>query len=175
LFCGKKYHRIERILSGRPIQHPATAQLAANAANGYLAVEPLFVFFLVLALPGLLCFVLVADGLKHFDREAFAVAGISVVVFPFALAQILPLLFPCAFSPEGVYGQSAWGQRRFVRWQDIASARRLRILHLQWLRIYPATDDCTIWVGPAKARDADFIREVQRFAPVGRPILNCLT
>jgi hypothetical protein len=139
-----------------------------------IAVQPLFIFFLVLALPGLLCSVLVADGLKHFHREAFAVAGISVVVFSFALAQVLPLLCPCAFSPDGVYGQSAWGRPRFVRWREIAAARRLRILHLQWLLIYPATQSRTIWVGPAKARDADFNREVQRFAPVGNPVLNCL-
>ena len=136
------------------------------------ATTPLFVFLLIVALPGLFCLVLVLDGLK-FDRHALAAASVFVVVFSAMMAWLLSILYPASFSADGIYGHSFWGIRRFIQWRDIADAKTCRLLNLLWLRIY-TTDNRVTWLALFQSHKPEFQQEIQRLAPTGSSVLNHL-
>jgi len=136
-----------------------------------VAIIPLFMWLLLLGLPLVFCLLLILAGL---DFGELAFASVFWVVYSFVASLMLSYLFPDAISPEGVYGHGFWGQRQFVRWQDVAAARTLRILNLGWLRVYSTTDSKTTWLGLFHSRSAEFREEIKRLAPPDSPILNCL-
>ena len=118
---------------------------------------------------------LITDGL-HFDRQRLAFwsgFGLVALVFSIGYSWMLSLLFPDAFSADGIYGHSFWGRRRFVRWQDISSAQTFRLGNLRWIRVY-ATDGNITWLALFQSRDIEFRHEIKRLAPPSSPVLNCL-
>jgi hypothetical protein len=134
---------------------------------------PGFVFIVSFSLPLLFCCVLIQDGLD-FGRSALGFASVWVVVLSFVGSCMASYLFPDAISPEGVYGHGFWGQRQFVRWEDITAVRPLRILSLRWLRVYSRTDNKTTWLGLSHSRAIEYYQEIKRLAPSDSPILNYL-
>jgi len=135
------------------------------------AITPMFVCVSVMGIFGLFCVVLILDG-PHFDRHALAVASASVPVSSLVLSWLLSILYPASFSADGIYGHSFWGRRRFIRWQDVATARRFRLLNLRWLRIYTTGDSKVTWLALFQSHKADFRQEIQRLAPADSPVLN---
>src|SRR5271165_2523423 len=127
------------------------------------AVTPLFVFVFAIAMTVLVCLVLVKDG-RHFDRRALAYAAGFQVLFSLGCSWLLSLFFPEAFSPDGIYGHSFWGQRSFVAWRDVTAARTFRLLNLRWLRVYSTSGKVT-WVALFQSQGTEFRQEVRRLAP----------
>jgi arylsulfatase A-like enzyme len=145
--------------------------IPADSKKFRAGITPIFLWFLAFCLPLLVCFILIMDGLR-FDWRALVCALAFTLVQSLFWAWILSLLFPVSFSAEGVYGQSFWGRQRFVRWQDIAAARTLRIINLRWLRLYPAAGRKVTWIALYQSLKAEFRQEMQRLAPPDSPVLN---
>jgi hypothetical protein len=135
------------------------------------ALIPGFIFLFGLGVIGLLIYVIAKDG-WNFNRHALAFAIGFQVVFALVMSWMLSLLFPIAFSVNGVYAHSFWGNRRFIAWQDVASARTLQLLNLRWLRIY-STDGKVTWLAMFQSRGSAFRQEIRRLAPADSPILRC--
>jgi len=159
-----------------PYKSPETAQTSGPAipTDGVpfkVAVTPLFVLIIASSWLGVSCIVLFIDGLQ-IDRIAFAEASALTTVGSFIGAWALSFLFPAFLSTQGVYGHSFWSMRRFVRWQDVTSARPFRFLNLRWVRIYAGNK--VTWLPLFQSRDLEFQQEIRRFAPSNSPILKCL-
>lgn len=133
---------------------------------------PMAVLIFVGGMAMVFMLIVMTDGF-HFDGRALAVATGTMLAFAIAYSWMLSCLFPAAFSAEGIYGHSFWSRRRFVRWQDVTSARTFRLANLLWLRVY-AADGKVTWLALFQSRDAEFRAEIRRLAPPGNPILNCL-
>ncbi len=89
-------------------------------------------------------------------------------------ACLLSRFCPTTISADGVTTRSFTGGQRFVRWQDITSARTLRVLNLKWILVYAVNESKAIQVPLFQPRKTEFIQEIQRFAPPGNPVLNYL-
>jgi hypothetical protein len=109
-------------------------------------------------------------------RILFAMALIGPIYPILSLigACLLSRFCPTTISADGVTTQSFTGGRRFVRWQDITTAKTLRALNLKWILVYPAGESKALQVPLFQPRKAEFLQEIQRFAPPGNPILNHL-
>lgn len=109
-------------------------------------------------------------------RILFAMALIGPIYPILSLigACLLSRFCPTTISPDGVTTQSFTGGRRFVRWQDITTAKTLRALNLKWILVYAVNESKAIQVPLFQPRLAEFIQEIQRLAPPGNPILNQL-
>jgi hypothetical protein len=107
------------------------------------------------------------------DWVALAFAVGFALVCSIGQSFALSVLFPVAFSEDGIYGHSFWGRRRFIRWQGIASVRKFRLLNLRWLRLY-ATDGEITWLALFQSRGTEFRQEVRRLAPPNSPVLLLL-
>jgi hypothetical protein len=81
---------------------------------------------------------------------------------------------PTGLSPDGIYASSLLGVRRFIRWMDIARARKLRLLNLQYLRINSSVDGKETVVPLFQAHKKEFRDEIRKYAPPDSPILNFL-
>jgi len=130
----------------------------------------MFIFIFAFGVTGLLCYVLTEDG-WHFDRHALVSAIGFQIIFSLVMSWMLSRSFPDAFSLDGIYGHSSWGQRRFVGWRDVTEARTLRLLNLRWLRVY-AVDGKVTWLALFQSRDAEFRQEIRRLAPPDNPVLK---
>jgi hypothetical protein len=139
------------------------------------AVAPMSAFIFVAGMILVLIHNLISNGL-HFDPSRLAFLsgfGLVALVFSIGYSWMISLLFPDAFSADGIYGHSFWGRRRFVRWHDIASAQTFRLGNLRWLRVYAADGNIT-WLALFQSRDIEFRQEIKRLAPPGSPVLNYL-
>jgi hypothetical protein len=137
-----------------------------------MAVAPMFIFMLALAVSVFLCCVIAQEGWDSIGPAlAFAVG--FLVIFNLACSWMFFLLFPSAFSSDGIYGHSFWGSRQFVSWRDVATARKLRLFNLRWMRIF-ATNGKVTWLPLFQSHSAEFWQEIRRLAPPESPILKCL-
>jgi hypothetical protein len=143
--------------------------LPAECRKFRLRVAPLSVFVLVLGQLALLCFVLATDGLR-FDWVMFALSSVSIAILSLVGAWMFSYLFPDVVSPEGVYGHSSWGRRRFARWEDIAMVERYGLFHLSYLRLHSKSDEKVTWIGLFHVGAVDFLQEIQKLAPTDNPI-----
>jgi hypothetical protein len=135
---------------------------------------PQLLWFVVVGWPGFLCVILIRHGL-HINPHAFASASATIPVSSLIGAYLLSIVSTrMAFSTDGVYGYSFWGPRRFVRWQDIATAQTFSVLNLRWLRIRAASHGKVTWLALFPAHRAAFRQEIRRFAPPASPVLNHL-
>ena len=109
-------------------------------------------------------------------RILFALAFVAPIYPILSLigACLLSRFCPTTISADGVTTQSFTGGRRFVRWQDITTAKTLRVLNLKWILVYAVNESKAIQVPLFQPRKAEFIQEIQRLAPRGNPILNHL-
>src|ERR1039457_4352890 len=80
----------------------------------------------------------IPDG--HVDW--YLVLRVAKFAAPLILLVCMIMTFLCyiissltGLSPQGIHASSLLGFRRFIRWMDIARARKLRLLNLQYLRI----------------------------------------
>jgi hypothetical protein len=109
-------------------------------------------------------------------RILFAIALIGPIYPILSLigAWMLSKDCPTTISADGVTTQSFTGGRRFVRWQDITTAKTLRVLNLKWILVYAVNESKALQVPLFQPRKAEFIQEIQQFAPAGSPVLNHL-
>src|SRR5580704_14088130 len=152
------------------------------------SVLSLFIFILpvgfAMSLPVALCTAVAMGSLSTPEtavpitpaRILFALALVGPIYPILSLigAWLLSTRCPTTISTDGVTTQSFTGGRRFVRWQDITKARTLRLLNLKWILVYPTGKSKAIQVPLFQPRKTEFLREIQRFAPPGNPILNHL-
>jgi hypothetical protein len=131
----------------------------------------LFIFFACWF--GLLGLILINHGLDV-HPPAVAIASAFLVLYSLAVASMVSLLFPAAFSADGVFAHSSWGMRRFVSWKEITAARPFRVLNLRWLRLYTTRSRKVTWLPLFQAHKTEFQQEIQRFAPPGSPLLSQL-
>ena len=136
------------------------------------AVTPGFIFIFVGGMIIGLFVIVIRHGFD-IDLSALTVATGVAFIFSIIYSWVLALIFPVAFSSDGIYGHSFWGRRRFVRWQDISSVRTFRLANLQWLRVY-AADEKVTWLALFQSHGIEFRQEIRRLAPQGNPILNRL-
>jgi hypothetical protein len=136
------------------------------------AIIPGAIFLFVSSMTFSLCAISLQYG-WHIDGRALAFTTGAVLMFSFAYSWLMARLFPIGFSADGIYGHSFWGRRRFVSWQEIATARPRRLGNLRWLRVY-AIDGKVTWVALFQSRDTEFQQEIRRLAPPGNPVLNHL-
>ena len=132
----------------------------------------MFGFIFGIGAVGLLCYALGKDG-WHFNRHALVSAAGFQVILSLVLSWMLSLVFPDAFSADGIYGHSFWGFRRFISWRDVAAARTFRLLNLRWLRVY-AADGKVTWLALFQSRSVEFRQEIRRLAPAESPVLKYL-
>ena len=109
-------------------------------------------------------------------RILFALAFVAPIYPILSLigACLLSTLCPTTISADGVTTQSFTGGKRFVRWQDITTAKTLRVLNLKWILVYAVNESKAMQVPLFQPRKAEFIQEIQRLAPPGNPILSQL-
>jgi hypothetical protein len=148
------------------------------------SVPGLFLWFLTMGVPVVLCTsVVIGSRLPYQIGESFIPNRILfAIVFMGIIYPILSLIGACllsrscptTISADCVTTQSFTGGRRFVRWQDITSARTLRCLNLKWILIYAVNESKALQVPLFQPRKTEFIQEIQRFAPPDNPILNHL-
>lgn len=101
------------------------------------------------------------------------------VMFFVPLCVFVPVLInwfsvPSGFSAEGIYAASPLGAPRFIRWGDIARARKLTILNLRFLRLNSRVDGKETVLPLYQARPKEFIDEIRKFAPPDSPVLKAL-
>lgn len=147
--------------------------IPANCKRFRAAVAPMFACVLVMALFGFFGAVLVLRRVP-FDRRALAVATASLPASSLLLTWLLSILCPASFSAAGIYGHSFWGNRRFVRWDDISEVRKFRFFNLPWLRIRARSDGKVTWLALFQSRPVEFQTEIQRLAPAGSLVLKYL-
>ncbi len=99
---------------------------------------------------------------------------IAAGIFSIIVAGIMSLLFPVRLTAEGIHAHSVWGFPRFIRWQDIQSARKFNFFILPWLRLYPSDGSTVIWLILFPSGPARFKLEIQKLAPPGNPSLSHL-
>jgi hypothetical protein len=134
------------------------------------AVAPMTTFIFVGGMVILFIFIVIRDGF-HFDQRVLAFVTGFALMFSIIYSFVLSLVFPAAFSLDGIYGHSFWGRRRFVRWQDISSVRKFRLVSLRWLRVY-STDERVIWLALFQSHGTEFRQEIRRLAPPSNPVLS---
>jgi len=152
------------------------------------SVPGLFIFILVvsfvISLPVAYC-TAVAIGSQSTRETGVPFTPVRILFALAFMGPIYPILSligacllsrfcPTTISADGVTTQSFTGGRRFVRWQDITTAKTLRCLNLKWILVYPAGESKAIQVPLFQPRKTEFIHEIQRLAPPGNPILNHL-
>ena len=147
--------------------------IPADCKKFRVAIAPMFACVLVLALFGVFGAVLVPRRVP-FDRRALAIATASLPASSLVLTWLLAILCPAGFSAGGIYGHSFWGNRRFVRWDDVAEVRKFRFFNLPWLRIRAKSNGKVTWLALFQARPVEFQKEIQRLAPPGSPVLKYL-
>jgi hypothetical protein len=132
----------------------------------------LFIFLFLAILLMLLVVIPLKNG-WHIKWHVLAVAADFAFVYSVICAWAISLLYQDSFSAEGIYGHSFWGFRRFVRWQDVTSARTLRLFNLKFLRLYSTNGQVT-WLALFTAQKIIFREEIRRLAPANNPVLNFL-
>jgi hypothetical protein len=147
-----------------------TISIPSDCKKFRTAIIPGAIWIFVFAVLGMCSLIIIRHGF-HFFGDALAVATGCELILSFFGSWILSLLYPYAFSAEGIYGYSFWGRRRFVSWQDISSIRTFRVLNLPWLRVYAIGGKIT-WLGLFQSQDTEFRQEIRRLAPPTSPILN---
>ena len=137
----------------------------------YMTVSPLFVVGCLLGLPTYLALVLLRYGL-HVNWFAFMVGAAGGSVAGLLATIVVVRLFPTAITEEGVYGYSALGQRRFIRWQEVGRVRPFTLIYCRYLRLDHSDGTATIWLALFQGRSEEFWRELRTLAPAGNPILE---
>ena len=99
--------------------------------------------------------------------------GIGLMMLPFALIMswLLAVFFPTIVTPEGIYGHSVWGNRRFIRWQDIDHVKPFKLLNLRYLRLY-SKDQTVTWINLFPANPAQYYGTLRRLAPADAALLR---
>jgi hypothetical protein len=146
--------------------------IPANIKKFRTAIIPGAIFVFVGGMALILCFNLITDGL-HVDLHALVIVGGFGVIFSFLWSWLMSVGFPVGFSKDGFYGYSFWGRRRFVSWQQIATARTFRLFNLKWLRIYAADGKITC-LALFQSHGTEFREEIRRLAPPSNPVLQLL-
>jgi len=89
------------------------------------------------------------------------------------------MAFPVAWTmrsdigPEGLVTITYWGWRRALRWSEMTSARRARMLGIPYLRI-GAEKGRALWLPLIPADKAAFIAALDDYTPTGHPIRQAL-
>lgn len=133
----------------------------------------LFLFYVALGLPFLVCFSFIMHG-PAVQWLNLLLGAAFVVPLAVIFAGIVSLLLPVRLTSEGVQAHSAWGLPRFIRWQDIQSVRKFSLPILPWLRLYSADGSSAVWLIMFQSSPAKFKLEIQKLAPPGNPILSHL-
>ena len=142
------------------------------------AISPIFWFLLVvglsIGLPSDFLLVGLSNGWRATARifpnvaAGIALGALGSIFF----AYLFHFFFSIRISPDGVSAYSAWGIRRFIAWQHIASVRPIRILNLRYLRLYSSTDRKTTWL-PLFVTDSPAFRTALKAAvPSDNPVLT---
>ena len=97
-----------------------------------------------------------------------------LLIYAFAFASIMRLVFPTYISSSGVYGHSFCGIRRYLGWADIVQTRRFFLGNLVYLRLYARNGKAVIWLPMYQSRRLEFFNEIRKFALPNHPILNHL-
>jgi hypothetical protein len=152
----------------------------------------LFLFYVLLGLPLLVCILLfqsrfAIDWSRFFSGRSFLVnsnigfrwSDLLVgggFVFPLAIifSGIVSLFLPVRLTAEGIHAHSTWGLPRFIRWRDIKSVRKFSLPILTWLRLYDADGSSAVWLIMFQSAPAQFKQEIEKLAPPASPILNHL-
>src|SRR5882724_7498764 len=115
------------------------------------SVLSMFIWMFVLSLPVMFCLAL-ANSSQAGRKEIRARVTLEQIVYFFAGtggflsiplligAWMLSTFCPTGFSAEGICVHLFPRRRRFVRWQDITSARTLRCLNLRWVLVYAVNE-----------------------------------
>ena len=137
------------------------------------AVIPMFIWLFVFVMILLLCVILALDG--HIIWRVF-LKTILIVVLPLLIITtwVFYFAFPVGISSSGIYGHSIWGFRRFIGWQDIARVKKIRVLNLEWLRIYSAVNGKVTWLAHFQKEPTKFIEEIHKQAPPNNTVLTFL-
>lgn len=134
------------------------------------AIRPPFLFLVPVVLVGGICVGAVPNGLSEFNAEILIGAAALAVAWSFANAWLLSRMYPIRISKAGLEGFTVWGGRLFVHWQEIAAARKFRLVNLSWLRVYSSQHRGVLWLPLFLARKEEFVEAVHHFAPLGSPI-----
>jgi hypothetical protein len=110
------------------------------------------------------------QGWRHWDGKTLLTGAVEVVFAGAASAWVVSAGFPAKLGPGGVGGHSFWGAPRFIRWQDIHTARPFQYLSLRFLRLYPADGSGPTWIALSQARREEFEAEIRKLAPPECPI-----
>jgi hypothetical protein len=139
-----------------------------------VAIFPTFAAICSLGFLLYLLLIVTEEGLRGINVEALLFGGLAAALGSFVGACLMALCFTLKLTPEGVFGHSAWGIRRFIRWQDIATAKPFRFFNLRYLRLYPETGRRPIWIALFQARKAEFEQGLQMLAPADSPVRQYL-
>ena len=146
------------------------ASIPAGCKKFHAAVTPMALFVGVTALIIIICTDIASKAYSFRLYSELVGFGVLIAV-SFAWAWLVSLLFPAAFSADGIYGHSFWGFRRFIPWPAITKARIFRMGNLPWLRICDGDGKVT-WLPLFQKRRKNFREEIQKFAPPDNPVLK---
>jgi hypothetical protein len=133
----------------------------------------LFLFYVLLGLPLVVCTIVIRHG-TDLNFRALLICAASMIPFSIIAATVLSVLFPVRLTADGIHAHSAWGWRRFIRWQDIKTVRKFNLPILPWLRLYDADGSSPVWLSMFPSSPDLFKLEIQKLAPPANPILNHL-
>lgn len=101
--------------------------------------------------------VLPVFGLELYRQSFHPVAYLVLLVFSFACASVLVVVWKITLTAQGLNGFNFWGFYRFVPWQQIDHVKPFNFIGLRYLRVYSQGNDKPLWV-PL------FIKDYQSFS-----------
>ena len=137
-------------------------------------VLPVFVAMASVTLTGFFSLIISKEGLQGVDGGALLIGVVVGGLGSFLYAWLLTLCFTLKLTPEGVFGHSCWGIRRFVGWQEIVAVKPFRFLNLRYLRLFQNGRACPVWMPLYQAHKSEFEQELKRLAPPNSPIRSYL-
>jgi len=102
--------------------------------------------------------------------QPFLLVGMLIEL---ALAAPIGASMHSAIGAEGLETTTIWGWRRALRWSEMTSARRARMLGIPYLRI-GAEKGLALWLPLIPADKAAFVTALNDYAPTNHPVRQAL-
>jgi hypothetical protein len=155
--------------------------IPSDAKRFRMALVPITVFIfisgLVLGYALALSTILLKEKSGSDWHELFNYTPIVIpflMIYAFAIALAISLIYPCCVAVTGIYGHSFWGLRSYLGWSDISAAKKTRLGNLVFLKLCNKAGRAVIWLPLFLSRRVEFQEAIRKFAPPGHPVLSHL-
>lgn len=106
---------------------------------------PIFFYSLILAIITFIILVFLDDEL-NVNLKAVIFALVFCSLGSALLSLILLNYYKITINSTGVKGTNFWGKSKFVQWPNITSAKKINLIGLKFVRLYPRDGSLPIWI-----------------------------